>query len=69
MTLRTAVKQGSTEPAWNQDFTFGVKKPLGDAVSFKVFSNSARGQDVFLGEATLPIATLEPDTTVRILCL
>jgi Ca2+-dependent lipid-binding protein len=65
VTLRSAAKTATSDPAWGQDFTFGVKKPLGDAVTFKVFANNPRGQDAFLGLAVLPIAGLEADAMVR----
>ncbi|ETM03354.1 hypothetical protein L917_00416 [Phytophthora nicotianae] len=60
--LRTAAKAKTTTPEWTQNFTFGVKKPLGDAVNFKVFGLNARGRDVLLGSASLQIETLTPDT-------
>lgn len=66
VTLRSAAKPRTSEPEWNQDFTFGIKKPLGDAVTFKVFANNPRGQDAFLGLALLPIASLESDVTVSL---
>ncbi|RLN21310.1 hypothetical protein BBJ28_00020174, partial [Nothophytophthora sp. Chile5] len=61
--LRTAAKAKTAQPKWDQNFTFGVKKPLGEVVQFKVFGLNERGRDVFLGGATLQIATLTPDTT------
>ncbi|KAG6616584.1 uncharacterized protein IUM83_12987 [Phytophthora cinnamomi] len=61
--LRTAAQAKTTVPQWAQNFTFGVKKPLGDAVLFKVFGLNARGRDVLLGSAALQIETLAPDTT------
>ncbi|KAE9008073.1 hypothetical protein PF011_g10847 [Phytophthora fragariae] len=60
--LRTAAQAKTTAPQWAQNFTFGVKKPLGDAVNFKVFGLNARGRDVLLGSAALQIEALTPDT-------
>lgn len=62
--LRTAANQQTTAPEWEQEFRFGVKKPLGDAVIFKVFALSDV-KDELLGEAELPIAGLPADETVR----
>lgn len=63
--LRTAAKAKTTTPQWAQNFTFGVKKPLGDAVRFKVLGLNERGRDVLLGSAALQIETLAPDTQVE----
>jgi Ca2+-dependent lipid-binding protein len=63
--LRTAAKAKTTSPQWAQPFTFGVKKPLGDAVTFKVFGLNERGRDVLLGSVVLQIETLTPDTQVE----
>ncbi|KAH7491166.1 Dysferlin [Phytophthora ramorum] len=60
--LRTAAQAKTTTPTWAQNFTFGVKKPLGDAVTFKVFGLNERGRDILLGSASLAIETLTPDT-------
>ncbi|RLN96364.1 hypothetical protein BBJ28_00020588, partial [Nothophytophthora sp. Chile5] len=60
--LRTAAKAKTAQPQWDQNFTFGVKKPLGEVVQFKVLGLNERGRDVFLGGATLQISTLAPDT-------
>ncbi|POM74585.1 Myoferlin-like protein, partial [Phytophthora palmivora] len=60
--LRTAAQAKTTTPEWTQNFTFGVKKPLGDAVNFKVFGLNKRGRDVLLGSTALQIETLTPDT-------
>lgn len=65
VTLRSAARSKTSEPEWAQDFTFGVKKPLGDEIVFKVFANNPRGQDALLGLVTLKIAELEADTSVR----
>ncbi|KAG1697428.1 hypothetical protein DVH05_016302 [Phytophthora capsici] len=60
--LRTAAKAKTTTPEWTQNFTFGVKKPLGDTVNFKVFGLNERGRDLLLGSTSLQIETLTPDT-------
>ncbi|KAG7378050.1 hypothetical protein PHYPSEUDO_010611 [Phytophthora pseudosyringae] len=60
--LRTAAKAKTAAPEWTQNFTFGVKKPLGDAVNFKVLGLNERGRDVLLGSTKLRIDTLTPDT-------
>lgn len=62
--LRTAANQQTTAPEWDQEFRFGVKKPLGDTVRFKVFALSDV-KDELLGEAELLIADLPADETVR----
>lgn len=60
--LRTAAQANTMNPEWGQALTFGVKKPLGDAVVFKVFGLNERGRDVLLGGATLSIKALPPNT-------
>lgn len=62
--LRTAAQANTMNPEWGQALTFGVKKPLGDAVVFKVFGLNERGRDVLLGGATLSIKALPPNTKV-----
>lgn len=62
--LRTAAKTQTTTPEWHQEFKFGVRKPLGDIVKFKVFAFSDV-KDELLGEASLTIADLPADETVR----
>lgn len=64
--LRTAAKSQTTTPEWNQELRFGVKKPLGDAVVFKVFAFSNEDKDELLGEVALTIADLPADETVRL---
>ncbi|TDH69811.1 hypothetical protein CCR75_006460 [Bremia lactucae] len=59
--LRTAAKANTTSPEWMQNFTFGVKKPLGNTVAFKVYGLNERGGDVFFGGVSLPIDTLVSD--------
>ncbi|KAI9895862.1 hypothetical protein PsorP6_019399 [Peronosclerospora sorghi] len=60
--LRTAAIAKTTTPTWCQNFTFGIKKPLGDVVRFKVFGMREHGRDVLLGSASLLMETLTPDT-------
>ena len=63
--LRTEAKAQTTTPVWNQVLRFGVKKPLGDVVTFKVYAFSNEDKDELLGEAELTIADLPADETVR----
>ncbi|KAI9918346.1 hypothetical protein PsorP6_011873 [Peronosclerospora sorghi] len=60
--LRTASIAKTTTPTWCQNFTFGIKKPLGDVVRFKVFGLREHGRDVLLGISSLLMETLTPDT-------
>lgn len=62
--LRTAAKTQTTTPEWLQEFKFGVRKPLGDIITFKVFAFSDV-KDELLGETFLTIADLPADETVR----
>lgn len=62
--LRTAAKPQTTTPEWDQEFKFGVRKPLGDIVAFKVFAMSDV-KDELLGEGSLTIADLQADETVE----
>uniref|UniRef100_K3WXL3 C2 domain-containing protein n=1 Tax=Globisporangium ultimum (strain ATCC 200006 / CBS 805.95 / DAOM BR144) TaxID=431595 RepID=K3WXL3_GLOUD len=62
--LRTEAKAQTTTPVWNQVLRFGVKKPLGDVVTFKVYAFSNEDKDELLGEAELTIADLPADETI-----
>ncbi|CAI5741958.1 unnamed protein product [Peronospora destructor] len=69
--LRTAAARAETlSPEWLQPFAFGIKKPLGDCVTFRIFGLNERGRDVLWGTTELLIETLPPDEqTVHTLTL
>ncbi|UIZ28727.1 hypothetical protein KXD40_009391 [Peronospora effusa] len=59
--LRTVAKPQTKSPEWLQTFTFGIKKPLGDCVSFRIYGLKECGRDVFLGSTVLLLNKLLPE--------